>query len=85
MAYYVKLLRRCPERPFSLCLAEESAAVRKRPSSSPTRDPGRRRAADHRCGPGTFYHAMTVIAYISVVSPLVGGGLYALRAGRHRL
>ena len=53
-----------------------------RPSSSTTRDPVRRRAADHLRGPGTSYHAMTVIADISVVSPLDGGGLYALRAGR---
>ena len=65
-----------------VCLSEESAAVKKRPSSSTTRDPVRRRAADHCRGPGTFYHAMTVIAYISVISPLDGGGLYALRAGR---
>ena len=64
------------------CLSEESAAFRKRPSSGTTRDPVRRRAADCFRSPGTFYHAMTVIAYISVISPLDGGGLYALRAGR---
>ena len=38
------------------------------------------------CGPLswsiTASHAMTVSAYVSVRSPLVGGGLYALRAGR---
>jgi len=70
---------------YPVCLAEESAAVMERPSSDTTRDPVRRRAADHLRGPGTSYHAMTDIAYISVVSPLDGGGLYALRAGRHRL
>ena len=43
------------------------------------------RAADHLRGPGTSYHAMTVIANISVISPLDGGGLLALRAGRRRL
>lgn len=63
-------------------LVVESAAFRKRPSSGTTRDPVRRRAADCFRSPGTFYHAMTVIAYISVISPLDGGGLYALRAGR---
>ena len=67
------------------CLAEESAAVKKRPSSGTTRDPVRRLAADHCRGPGTASHAMTVSAYMSVRSPLGGGGLYALRAGRHWL
>lgn len=65
-----------------MCLSEESAAVKKRPSSSPTRDPGRRRAADHRCGPGTFYNVWTIIGNFNVPTSLNGGGLYALRAGR---
>ena len=79
------MLRSCVYASYDhqrVCLSEESAAVKKRPSSSTTRDPVRRRAADHRCGPGTFYHAMNVSANMNDISPLDGGGLYALRAGR---
>ena len=64
------------------CLSEESAAVKERSSSGTTRDPVRRRAADHRCGPGTFYHVWTIIGNFNVPTSLDGGGLYALRAGR---
>ena len=79
---YIKQLRQCFERPFSLCLSEESAAVwAARFKGKPHPFP-RQRAADHCRGPGTSYHAMNVIEFICVVSPLDGGGLYALRAGR---
>ena len=65
-----------------MCLSEESAAVIKRPSSSTTRDPVRRRAADCFRSPSTSYHVWTIIGNINVPTSLDGGGLYALRAGR---
>ena len=66
-----------------MCLAAESAAVKKQPSSYPTRDPGCRQAADHSRGPFAVSHAKTGIAYISIINTLVGGGLCTLRVGRY--
>ena len=65
-----------------MCLSESSAAVgaarfKEEPHPFP-----RQRAADHCRGPFASSHAMTVNANMSVISPLDGGGLYALRAGR---
>ena len=64
------------------CLAEESAAVMEQPAYSPTRDPGRQRAADRCSGPDTVYHVMKVSAYSDVRTSLDGGGLYARCAGQ---
>ena len=65
-----------------MCLSEESAAVGAARFKGKPRPFPRQRAADHSRGPGVFYHAMTVSANMDHNSPLVGGGLYALRAGR---
>ena len=65
-----------------MCLSEESAAVRsgaRQEEGTPFPHP---RAADCCRSPFPASHAMTVSAYVKVRSPLVGGGLYALRAGR---
>ena len=65
-----------------MCLSESSAAVGAARFKGKPRPFPRQRAADHSRGPGAFYHAMTVSANMDHNSPLVGGGLYALRAGR---
>ena len=68
-----------------LCLAEESAAVMggaRQEGGTPFPHP---RAADCFRSPFTASHAMTVSVNMDHNSPLDGGGLYALRAGRHRL
>jgi hypothetical protein len=65
-----------------LCLSEESSTAGAARFKGKPRPFPRQRAADHFRGPGAFYHAMTVSANMGHNSPLVGGGLYALRAGR---
>ena len=70
---------------FTLCLSEESAAVvdgARQEGGTPFPHP---RAADCFRSPFTTFHAITVSTNMDNNSPLVGGGLYALRAGRHWL
>ena len=70
-----------PTRPKGI----ESAAVRggaRQEEGTPFPHP---RAADCVRSPFAASHAMTVSANMDHNSPLVGGELYALRAGRHRL
>ena len=65
-----------------MCLSEESAAVRSGARQEEGTPFPRPRAADCCRSPFTASHAMTVSANIIVVTTPVGGGLYALRAGR---